>query len=52
VLYRRLTLECLAAGRSSDSYPLAVDSDSHGESTHHDLRETARKRLENIYVSL
>jgi hypothetical protein len=52
VAYCRLVRACQHVDRLGDSDPLVIGFDSHGESTYHDPRETARKRLENIYVRL
>jgi len=52
VVSRRLASACPSSDRAVESDPLVIGCDGHGESTRHDLRETARKRLENFYVRL
>jgi hypothetical protein len=49
---RRFAPACPCADQSTDTDPLVIDLNSHGEFTQHDRRDTARKRLENIYVRL
>lgn len=49
---RRLKHECLRTYRVNELGPLAVGAGSHGESVHHVIQGTARKRLEMTYACL
>jgi L(+)-tartrate dehydratase beta subunit len=52
VAWEELMPECLWKFRVKDFGPLTVGIDSHGRSVYHDVKETARKRLEAIYARL
>jgi L(+)-tartrate dehydratase beta subunit len=52
VAWEDLMPECLWRFRVKDFGPLTVGIDAHGNSLYHDVQESARKKLEEIYARL
>jgi L(+)-tartrate dehydratase beta subunit len=52
VAWEDLMPECLWRFRVKDFGPLTVGIDAHGNSLYHDVQESAKKKLEEIYARL
>jgi L(+)-tartrate dehydratase beta subunit len=52
VAWEELMPECLWRFRVKDFGPLTVGIDAHGNSLYHDVQESARKKLEELYARL
>jgi L(+)-tartrate dehydratase beta subunit len=52
VYWEELMPECLWKFRVKDFGPLTVAIDAHGSSLYHDVQESARKKLEDLYARL
>src|SRR5215218_6865820 len=52
VYWEDLMPECLWKFRVKDFGPLTVGIDAHGNSLYHDVQESAKKKLEEIYARL